>query len=77
MRPCIPCLQMDAFAIEQALEEYATPGFAFNPAALPLPLLLPSGAAMPLGTLLQQPPFAAPPDGPPRRTILLLGRNLL
>jgi hypothetical protein len=42
---------MNAAAIAQALDEYATPGFAFSPAALPLPVLLPSGASVPLGSL--------------------------
>ncbi len=65
---------MDAAAIAQALDEYATPGFAFSPAALPLPVLLPSGASVPLGSLLQLPPSS--PAAPSRR-LLLLGRNLL
>ena len=58
---------MDAAAIARGLEEYSTPGFPFNPAALALPVLPPTGAATPLGSLLP----------PRRRTILVLGRNLL
>ena len=59
---------MDAAAIARGLEEYATPlaEFPFNHAALDLPVLPPTGAPAPLRALL-----------PHRRTILVLGRNLL
>ncbi len=68
---------MDASAIDQALDEYVSPGFDFKPEALPLPVLLATGASVTLGSLLQLPSPQPPSPSGPKKRILLLGRNLL
>ena len=71
---------MDTAAITQGLKDYSTPDFPFSPAALSLPVTLPSGASSPLGALLlpaEAAQHASSSSLPPPRSILVLGRNLL